>query len=266
MTMTALPSLYIPHGGGPCFFMEWDPPGIWDRMRDWLGGLIASLPARPEKLLVISAHWESAVPAVTVAPAPDLVFDYYGFPPHTYRLTWPAPGDPDLAARVGELLGAAGIPHRDEAERGYDHGVFVPMKVAVPEADIPTVVLSLHHGLDPSLHLAIGRALAPLRNEGVLIVGSGMSFHNMRAIGQPGAVPGSVAFDDWLTAAMEAEPEAREAALLDWEAAPGARICHPREEHFIPICVASGAAYDRPGRKVFSDCVVGGQVSAFAFG
>jgi len=263
---TELPSLYIPHGGGPCFFMDWDPPDTWNRMRDWLAGLIDTLPARPDKLLVVSAHWECGLPTVTTAPAPELYFDYYGFPPHTYELTWPAPGDPALAARVGELLDAAGIPCEAEAARGYDHGVFVPMKVAVPGADIPTVALSLHHSLDPAVHLAIGRALMPLRSEGVLIVGSGMSFHNLRALRVDGAVPESVAFDDWLSAAMEGPAAERDAALAGWEAAPGARVCHPREEHFIPICVASGAAYDRPGKKLFSDQVVGGQVSAFAFG
>lgn len=261
-----LPSLYIPHGGGPCFFMDWDPPHIWDRMRGWLEGLIADLPERPEKLLVISAHWETELPAVTTAAAPPLFFDYYGFPPHTYELTWPAPGDPDLAGRVGQLLGDAGIPHRKDADRGYDHGVFVPMKVAVPEADIPTVALSLHHSLDPALHLAIGRALAPLRSEGVLIVGSGMSFHNQRAPRRPRAAPESAAFDGWLTDAMVGPPRERELSLAEWERAPGARYCHPREEHFIPICVASGAAYDRPGRKLFSDQVMGGQISGFAFG
>jgi aromatic ring-opening dioxygenase catalytic subunit (LigB family) len=262
----ALPSLYIPHGGGPCFFMDWDPPGTWERMRAWLAGLIGTLPARPEKLLVISAHWESAVPSVTASPAPELLFDYYGFPPHTYELTWPAPGDPALARRVGELFDDAGIAHGEDPARGYDHGVFVPMKVAVPEADIPTVALSLRVGLDPAFHLAMGRALAPLREEGVLIVGSGMSFHNLRAVRMREPLPDAVAFDDWLTDAMEGRPEDRATHLAQWAAAPGARLCHPREEHLIPICVASGAADDRPGVKIFSDDVAGGRVSAFAFG
>ncbi|HZD24788.1 MAG TPA: class III extradiol ring-cleavage dioxygenase, partial [Alphaproteobacteria bacterium] len=169
MSEVALPSFYIPHGGGPCFFMEWTmgPPDTWDRLRDWLAGLIGGLPRRPRALLVISAHWEEQPVAVTGGQAPDLIYDYYGFPPHTYELTWPAPGDPALAARVATLLEAAGIPCRLDAERGFDHGVFVPAKVMRPEADIPTLALSLRIGLDPEIHLAIGEALAPLRRDDV---------------------------------------------------------------------------------------------------
>ncbi len=179
---TTQPTLYLPHGGGPCFFMEWTrgPRDTWDRMAQWLRDVPGSLPATPTALLVVSAHWEAPVPSVTSSASPPLLYDYSGFPPSTYELQWPAPGSPDLAARVQGLLGRAGIDARADGQRGFDHGVFVPLKVAYPDPRIPTVQLSLRAGLDPAEHLAIGRALAPLRDEGVLIVGSGMSYHNMR--------------------------------------------------------------------------------------
>ncbi len=263
-----LPSLYIPHGGGPCFFMDWTlgPPDTWDTMRDWLAGLIESLPVRPKRLLTVSAHWECTVPTVSAAAAPELVFDYYNFPEHTYRLAWPAAGDPDLAGRIGELLQDAGIPNAADPERGFDHGVFVPLKVAVPEADIPTVALSLRDDLDPAFHMAVGRALAPLRAEGVLIVGSGLSYHNLRNMFAGRDAGDSDVFDAWLTETAEAAPAERERRLLKWADAPAARTAHPREEHLAPVFVASGAAADASGRRIFTDRVMGAQVSAFAFG
>ena len=174
--------MYIPHGGGPCFFMKWTrgPEDVWDKMAASLRALGDSLPERPKALLVVSAHWEEEEPTVLSQPNPALLYDYYGFPPHTYELKWPAPGSPELAGRVRELLDGAGMPSRSNSERGFDHGVFIPLLLAFPKADIPTVQLSLRAGLDAKEHLAIGRALAPLRDEGVLIIGSGMSYHNMR--------------------------------------------------------------------------------------
>ena len=177
--MTRMPTLFIPHGGGPCFFMEWDPPDTWDRHRSFLEPPPASLPEKPKALLVISGHWEAREFTVQSNPAPPLLFDYNGFPQHTYELTWPAPGDPALATRVGELLQGAGFETGTDTARGFDHGVFVPLKLVFPEADIPTVQLSLRSDLDPDAHLAVGRALAPLRDEGVLIIGSGNTYHNM---------------------------------------------------------------------------------------
>ena len=173
--MTRMPTLFIPHGGGPCFFMEWDPPDTWDRHRSFLETPPASLPEKPKALLVISGHWEAREFTVQSNPAPPLLFDYNGFPQHTYELTWPAPGDPALATRVGELLQGAGFETGTDTARGFDHGVFVPLKLVFPEADIPTVQLSLRSDLDPDAHLAVGRALAPLRDEGVLIIGSGLA-------------------------------------------------------------------------------------------
>ena len=194
------PTLFIPHGGGPCFFMDPSDPDhphsdpMWQPMQDYLAGLIADLPERPRAILLISGHWEEAVFTVHSGERPALLFDYYGFPPHTYQLHWDAPGAPDLARRAADLLAGAGFATAEEAARGWDHGVFIPMKVALPDADIPVAQLSLRHDLDPAAHIAAGRALAPLRDEGVLIVGSGMSFHNLRIRG-PQAIGPSTAWD-----------------------------------------------------------------------
>lgn len=265
--MARLPTLYIPHGGGPCFFMDWNPPDTWDRMAAWLRGLAADIGERPRAVLLISGHWEEPRVAVNTQAAPPLLFDYYGFPPHTYQLRYPAPGDPALAARVQELLAGGGVPTRAETERGLDHGVFVPFMLIYPQADVPIVQISLHASLDAAAHLALGALLEPLRDEGVLIVGSGMSYHNMRGLmgaGNPGA--DSERFDTWLDAACTAAPAERTRLLTNWQQAPAARASHPREEHLLPLMVVAGAGGNDAGRRVFHDRVMGATVSAFAFG
>ncbi len=267
-THEKLPTFYIPHGGGPCFYMDWKmgPADTWVKMKAWLEGLAKDLKAPPRALLVISAHWEEQVASVTTNPAPPLLFDYYGFPQHTYELTWPAPGSPELAARVCTLLQNAGIESREDAARGFDHGVFVPLKLTFPNAEIPTIQLSLRAGLDPAEHLKIGRALAPLREEGVLIVGSGMSYHNMRGFNQPASLAHSERFDAWLAKTASEEPANRDASLSAWKKAPSAIECHPREEHLIPLMVAAGAAGGDRGEAVFRDKVMGVIASAIRFG
>ncbi len=266
------PAVFVPHGGGPCFFMDWNPPDTWDRQRRFLEDLPETLPARPKALLVISGHWEAPVFTVQTSPAPPLLFDYNGFPPHTYQLTWPAPGDPSLAERVRGLLEGAGLKTAADPARGYDHGVFVPLKVAFPAADIPTVQLSLRADLDPEAHLAAGRALAPLRDEGVLIIGSGNTYHNMAVMmrAMRGGARGPVAgadFDRWLgAAATQDDPARRDAMLAAWSQAPGAREANPREEHLIPLHVVAGAAGTDRGVKTLEDHVMGAVESAFRFG
>jgi aromatic ring-opening dioxygenase catalytic subunit (LigB family) len=265
-TDAKLPALFIPHGGGPCFFMEWTrgPADTWDRMAGWLTQLIGSLPTRPKAMLVVSGHWEEPVFTVGTSPQPPLIYDYTGFPAHTYQLRFDAPGSPDLARRVRALLEQAGIAAGEDSQRGLDHGVFVPFLVATPEADIPVVQLSLNRSLDPEQHLAAGRALKPLRDEGVLIVGSGMSWHNMQGF-SPRYTAASETFDAWLGEAMT-DPARRDAAITDWTNAPFARAAHPREEHLAPLFLAAGAAEGEAGRKIFSDVVMDVRVSAFAFG
>jgi len=268
MPVQRQPSIFLPHGGGPCFFMDWTwgPADTWHATQHFLEGLAATLPAPPKALLVVSGHWEEPVFTASAAAKPELIFDYSGFPEHTYRLTWPAPGDPALAERVSGLLSQAGLPAGLSADRGFDHGVFVPLKVAFPEARIPVVTLSLAASLDPALHLAAGRTLAPLRDEGVLIVGSGMSFHNLRGYGRPETKERARAFDAWLTRAVESQGPERNALLTGWREAPFAAFAHPREEHLIPLMMVAGAGGDAPGVRIFGDEPMGAAISAYRFG
>jgi aromatic ring-opening dioxygenase catalytic subunit (LigB family) len=241
-----MPTMYITHGGGPCFFMDWDPPDAWDGLRAALEGIDASLPHPPSAVLVVTAHWETPDIAIESGEQPPLIYDYGGFPAHTYQLTYPAPGAPELARRAAELLEQAGIAHHLE-RRGWDHGVFVPLKVMYPEARIPVLAMSVRQDLDPVAHLELGRALAPLRDQGVLMVGSGSSFHNFSTFGSPRAIE----FDDWLNQVVSLGDGERRAALADWTSAPAARVAHAREEHLIPLMVVAGAADDVPATAFF---------------
>lgn len=266
------PTLFIPHGGGPCFFMDpmpGLPPDLWDRMAAYLRGIDPSLRERPAAILVVSGHWEASNPTVNVAERPTLLFDYSGFPEHTYRLTYPVAGSPALAARVRTLLDQAGLQSAQERTRGLDHGVFIPLKVAYPDAGVPVVQLSLDASRDPERHLAIGRALAPLREEGVLIVGSGMSYHNLREFfaNRPESNDAAENFDAWLADILiNKDAKAREAGLAVWRSAPGARASHPTPEHLLPLHVAAGAALGDPARQTYSDRLLGKPISGFQFG
>jgi aromatic ring-opening dioxygenase catalytic subunit (LigB family) len=262
-----MPVVYLPHGGGPWPFVDvgFGDPAEYDLLADYLRALPAGLKAPPKALLVISAHWEQPVPTVMTAERPPMLYDYSGFPPESYELTWPAPGDPTLAARVRALLSAAGFDSAEDPKRGFDHGTFVPLKLAYPQAEVPTLQLSLKRGLDPREHLEIGRALEPLRDEGVFIIGSGMSYHNMRGFGPRGRAD-SEAFDTWLGQTMAAQPEARAAALERWENAPSARGAHPREEHLLPLMVIAGAAGADAVSVTYNEIVMGVRVSAYHFG
>jgi aromatic ring-opening dioxygenase catalytic subunit (LigB family) len=261
------PAIYLPHGGGPCFFMDWTwgPADTWNATQRFLEGLAATLPEPPKAILVVSAHWEEAAFTVAAAARPELIYDYSGFPEHTYRLTWPAPGSPELAQRVAGLLAQAGLPVTVSASRGLDHGVFVPLKLAFPDAQIPVVPLSLAASLDPALHLAAGQALGTLRDEGVLIVASGMSFHNLNGYLRAETVEKARAFDAWLTHAVESPAAERAALLTGWQKAPFAAYSHPRTEHLIPLMVAAGAGSDAPGTRIFGDEPMGAAISAYRF-
>jgi aromatic ring-opening dioxygenase catalytic subunit (LigB family) len=264
-----MPTLFIPHGGGPCFFMDPDggpPDPMWQPMQDYLAGLIDSLPERPRAILLVSGHWEEPQVTVHTGSGQPLLYDYYGFPEHTYHLRWDAPGAPNLARRAKVLLEKAGFPVGEERERGWDHGVFIPMKVAVPGADIPLAQLSLRSDLDPEAHIAIGRALAPLREDGVLVVGSGMSFHNLRERG----AHVTARADEWdaaLTSAVtDPDPEGRARRVAAWRDLPHAAFAHPREEHLLPLMVALGAGGDDPARRDFAGHALGWAVSGYRFG
>jgi len=244
------------------------PADAWDGMAAYLRGLAARLPERPREILVISAHWECPVPTVGAAARHHLLYDYYGFPEHTYHLTYPASGSPALAARVRGLLDAAGIASASDEQRGIDHGVFIPFLLSFPDAEVPIVPLSLQLGLDPAAHLALGRALAPLREEGVLIIGSGLSYHNLRHFlsPDPRAAAAAQAFHAWLATAMTAPAADRERALVSWAAAPGAVACHPRSEHLLPLMVAAGAGRDDRASLPYRDTVLDKEVCAVQFG
>lgn len=273
MTRTAnprLPALYIPHGAGPCFFMDWNPANAWDATAAYLRSIPASLPARPQAILLVTAHWLAPQPSLSSAAQPGMLFDYHGFPPHTYALTYPAPGAPQLAERVSELLVEAGFAPVQDGTRGYDHGTFIPLKVAFPDADVPVLQMSLLKSLDAAAHIRVGQALEPLRSEGVLIIGSGMSYHNMRGYGDPNSTAVSAEFDRWLGETVALPAPERNARLADWACAsgPAGHLSHPagREEHLLPLHVVAGAAGHDRGVKVFTDRVMAVDISAIKFG
>lgn len=262
-----MPVAFLPHGGGPWPFVDL---GMSKAEIDDLTGYLRSLPssttAKPEALLVVSAHWEERAPTIMTSPAPGMYYDYYGFPPASYELRWPAKGHAGVAARTKALLDAAGFEAQQDDKRGFDHGTFIPLMVAWPGADVPTVQLSLKAGLDPKEHLAIGRALAPLRDEGVFILGSGMTYHNMRGFRDPKQRPISEIFDAWLRETVASEPEERDRRLADWASAPAARAAHPREEHLLPLMVVAGAAGTDRGKTVYNGSTWGIRLSAHHFG
>ena len=262
-----MPVVFIPHGGGPWPFVETGfPKHELEALAGYLRGVHGLPPEPPTALLVVSAHWEEEVPSVMTSPQPPMLFDYSGFPEASYQLSWPAAGSPALAARVRSLLDEAGILNGEDDTRGFDHGTFVPLMLTYPKAEVPAIQLSLKKGLDPAQHLDIGRALQPLRHEGVFIVASGMTFHNLRAFRHPSAAPVSEAFDAWLRDVMAREPEARNTGLMGWGSAPGARQAHPREEHLLPLMVAAGAAGSDRAVLGFAGTAFGVRLSSYHFG
>ena len=268
MTTARLPTYFISHGGGPWPWMKEQMGGVYDQLEASLARMPADIGTTPRAVLMLSAHWEAARFAVQTSARPGMLYDYGGFPDFTYRIQYPAPGAPEVAARVRELLAAAGIDSDEDAARGFDHGMFAPMAVIYPKADEPVLQLSLRNGLAPAEHLALGRALAPLRGEGVLIVGSGLSYHNLRAFGPAARAP-SAAFDGWLNDTLAiANPATRADALAAWERAPAARVAHPREEHLLPLMVALGAAQSEAATRVYHEREFFGgiTVSSYRFG
>lgn len=237
-------SLFLSHGGGPL-------PLLGDvghrEMVACLENIASTLP-KPAALVVVSAHWETGVPTITSGEHPSLIYDYYGFPEKAYEISFPCGGAPLLAAEIKALLGSSGIEARLDEERGFDHGLFIPLKIMYPEADVPCVQLALEGALDPSRHIEIGRALRSLSEQKVLVVGSGFSFHNLRAFFTSGTLESrelNHSFETWLSETCSStgySEEERAQRLARWYEAPGARFCHPREEHLMPLHVCYGMA------------------------
>lgn len=257
---TRMPTYFISHGGGP-----W--PWVQD-MRTRFKALEASLARMPKEVgqtpkavLVISGHWEAEEFRVMSSANPPMVYDYSGFPPHTYDIVYPAPGDPALAERIAGLIRGAGLPAALDARQGFDHGTFVPLYIMYPKGEVPVIQVSMKAGYDPTIHFALGRSLAPLRDEGVLIVGSGLSYHNLRMFGPQAKTP-SDAFDAWLSDVLKKPANDRTAALIDWEQAPYARVCHAQEDHLVPLFTALGAAEDEPSSVTYHETGIFGGVTA----
>jgi len=257
------PVLFIPHGGGPL-------PLLGDESHftlvSFLKGITSSLPI-PSSIMIISAHWEEDKVTITSGSRPSLIYDYYGFPEETYRIQYPAPGDPVLAGKIFNLLQFSGIEAKLDEQRGFDHGMFVPLKIMFPEADIPCVQLSLIKNLDPESHIKIGKAISKVRNENTLIIGSGFTFHNMQALMSQNADVDSnnEKFEQWLIDTCtnpNHSPSMQEQKLIEWSKAPFARYCQPREEHLLPLHVCAGAAYST-AKLVFEGKVAGKKTSAF---
>jgi aromatic ring-opening dioxygenase catalytic subunit (LigB family) len=249
--------VYFSHGGGPL-------PILGDPGHKAMIDFMTALPARlqkPDLILVISAHWEDQVPTILGGENPPLFYDYYGFPEEAYNVTYPAQGSPKDALRIREMLQENDVALKIDAERGFDHGVFIPLKMMYPGADIPCLQLSLIRGLDAEKHLNLGNALRGLLAEKILVIGSGFSFHNMRAFswgGEPREDVANDAFQDWLIESMTSDfnQEERENRMCEWEKAPSARYCHPREEHLLPVHVCLGMA-NKKAELIFDDLILG---------
>jgi aromatic ring-opening dioxygenase catalytic subunit (LigB family) len=264
--MTRMPVYFLSHGGGPWPYVE----GMRQQFANTehaFKALPERLPAKPKAVLVITGHWEADAFTVSTAERPPMVYDYSGFPEHTYHLQYPAPGSPALASKVKALLLNAGISAKEDPGRGFDHGVFVPLALMYPNADVPVVMLSLKSDYDPQAHIRVGQALGPLRDEGVLIIGSGLTYHNMRGFGRDESTPIAEAFEKYLHSAIEqSDAKVRNAMLVKWEAAPGARLAHPQEDHLLPLMVVAGAAGNDVGRTVFVDRVMKVPMASYEFG
>lgn len=252
-----MPVAYVPHGGGPLPLMG--EPNHAELIR-FLRTLPSLMP-KPTAIVMLSAHWETKVVSVSSAATPQMIYDYGGFPAETYDYQYPAPGDPELAKHIAHLIIGEGLECTLDPYRGFDHGTFVPLMLMYPEASVPVVQVSLKQSFDPAEHIALGKALAPLRAQGVLIIGSGMSFHSFRASAKE-----NEDFDNWLTQILvDGSPLDVTGQLIAWAKAPAARACHQREEHLLPLHICWGAVSEqhRMAEKVFSGQLMGRRISGF---
>lgn len=256
--------LFLSHGGGPL-------PLLGDHAHAEMVAsleLIAKKMATPSAIVVISAHWETDLPAITHAAKPELIYDYGGFPDEAYDIEYPAPGEPALAEQIFASLGSNAIEALLDDKRGFDHGLFVPLKIMYPNANIPCVQVSMLRNLDPARHIELGKALAHLEYDDLLIIGSGFSFHNMRAFFTPDTDENRAqneAFEHWLIDTCgnrHMDESERTERLINWASAPHARYCHPREEHLLPLHVCYGVA-QRACTEHFEMQILGKQASAY---
>eukprot|EP00238_Polyblepharides_amylifera_P009726 CAMPEP_0196580086 /NCGR_PEP_ID=MMETSP1081-20130531/26924_1 /TAXON_ID=36882 /ORGANISM="Pyramimonas amylifera, Strain CCMP720" /LENGTH=254 /DNA_ID=CAMNT_0041899869 /DNA_START=146 /DNA_END=910 /DNA_ORIENTATION=- len=253
-----MPTIYIPHGGGPYPLMN---HAKHLELIAFLKSLPETLPYKPTAILVVSAHWEESTVTIQSHPNPPMLFDYGGFPPHTYEYTYPARNDATINRQVVSLLDSAGIQVKLDEKRGFDHGVFVPLLLMYPNADIPVFQISLLKSLNPRKHLELGQALSSLRDDGVLILGSGLSYHNFDF-----DLKHSKLFDQFLVdSVVDTDANIRNLSLENWAKGPSARAAHPREEHLIPLMVCAGAAGESRGKQNYGGPVLGVTVSAFRF-
>lgn len=265
---TRFPTYFVSHGGGPWPWMKDQFGHAYDKLEHSLIDIKRQVGERPKAVLVVTSHWEAPGFYASSGATPGMIYDYGGFPEHTYRIRYPAPGMPELAERAAALLAAGGLVSGVDPNRGFDHGTFSMLYPIYPDADMPVVQVSIRQGYEVAAHLAAGRALAPLRDEGVLIIGSGLSYHNLRHFGPQGRAA-SHEFDAWLGHALvDLPPEERTAAMLHWSEAPSARAAHPREDHLMPLMVALGAAEHEAAARVYHEDDFFGSlaVSSFRFG
>ncbi|CAG1004109.1 4,5-DOPA dioxygenase extradiol [Methylophilaceae bacterium] len=263
---TTFPAFFVSHGGGPWPYID-GLKAQYANTAHAFRQIPQSLPSRPAAVLVITGHWEAPEFTVSTAEHPPTEHDYHGFPEHTYHIRYPAPGSPSLAARVRELLDKAGITSAEDASRGFDHGTFVPLGLMYPDADVPIVKLSLKSTYDPAGHILAGQALQPLRNEGVLILGSGLTYHNMRGFGRADAMQASEEFERYLhDAVTEPDHMLRLEKLKKWETAPMARLVHPREDHLMPLMVVAGAAGKDEGQRILLEKAMNVVMGSYRFG
>ncbi len=266
MTQAQTPTYFLSHGGGPWPWLKHLRPGMYDQLEASLVDVRRELGETPRAILMISGHWEAHRFLVSSAARPPMVYDYGGFPEHTYRIRYDAPGSPALADQVRVMLERGGMATGLDPQRGFDHGTFSLMHTMYPEANMPLVQLALRSDFDPAAHMRVGELIAPLRDEGVVIVGSGFSFHDTMAMRSgTGAAPSEM-FDRWLNDTLVvASPDERRERVIHWEQAPAARAAHPREDHLLPLMVAVGAAGDDVGTRVYHQSNFMGAITASSY-
>lgn len=249
------PALFVNHGGGPMPLLgDKDHAGLTIHLRDEVKKHLDL--SSTKAIILVTAHWEEGAVTISSSKKHSLYFDYYGFPPESYKYKYDAPGDPELAGRIHTELQKAGIKSRLDPQRGWDHGVFVPMMLINPAADIPIIQVSVLSNQDPEEHYKLGEVLYQFRKEGIAVLGSGMSYHNMREFryGREGKVV-NAEFDEFLNKVCTAEDEKkRKEGLISWRQHPGATEAHPMRaaEHFMPLIVIAGAGGPNPGKRVFN--------------